>query len=101
VLKSVGMTPRQIRVMVVASMVTVGLVGGALAVPLGYGLHRWILPIMGDAAGTGIPASVVDVYPPLTLIGLGAAGALLAVLGALVPAGWAARTRAATALRAE
>jgi putative ABC transport system permease protein len=101
VLKSLGMTPRQVRVMVVASMATVGLVGGALAVPLGYGLHRWVVPVMGDAAGTGIPASVVDVYRPVALVGLGAAGAVLAVLGALVPAGWAARTRAATALHAE
>ncbi len=101
VLKSIGMTPRQVGVMVVTSMVTIGLVGGALAVPLGWALHRWILPVMGNAAGTGIPDSVVAVYGPLQLVGLGAAGVALAVLGALVPAGWAGRTRAATALRAE
>jgi putative ABC transport system permease protein len=101
VLKSIGMTPRQVGVMVVTSMVTIGMVGGALAVPLGWALHRWILPVMGNAAGTGIPDSVLAVYAPLQLVGLGAAGIALAVLGALVPAGWAGRTRAATALRAE
>jgi putative ABC transport system permease protein len=101
VLKSIGMMPRQVGVMVVTSMVAIGLVGGALAVPFGVALHRWILPVMANAAGTGIPDSVVGVYGPVELLGLGAAGVALAVLGALVPAGWAARTRAATALRAE
>jgi putative ABC transport system permease protein len=101
VLKSIGMMPRQVGVMVVTSMVAIGLVGGALAVPFGVALHRWILPVMASAAGTGIPDSVMAVYGPVELLGLGAAGVALAVLGALVPAGWAARTRAATALRAE
>lgn len=101
VLKSIGMMPRQVGVMVVTSMVTIGLVGGALAVPFGVALHRWILPVMASAAGTGIPDSVMAVYGPVELLGLGAAGVALAVLGALVPAGWAARTRAAAALRAE
>jgi putative ABC transport system permease protein len=101
VLKSIGMTPRSVRVMVVTSMVTIGVLGGVLAIPLGSALHRWILPVMADAAGTGIPHSFITVYRPLELIALGASGVVLAVLGALVPAGWAARTRAATALRAE
>jgi putative ABC transport system permease protein len=101
VLKSIGMTPQQVGVMVVTSMVTIGLVGGALAVPLGWALHRWILPVMGNAAGTGIPDSVLAVYGPAELIELGAAGVALAVLGALVPAGWAGQTHPATALRAE
>lgn len=48
-----------------------------------------------------MPASVVDVLhaPELVLLGLG--GVLIAVLGALLPAGWAARTRTAAALRSE
>ncbi|GAA5012200.1 ABC transporter permease [Actinopolymorpha pittospori] len=101
VLRSVGMTPGQVRWMVVTSMVTIGLVGGALAVPLGYALHRWILHAIGEAAGTDVPHSVVAVYGPLELVGLGACGIVLAVLGALIPAGWAAGTRVATALHAE
>jgi putative ABC transport system permease protein len=43
----------------------------------------------------------VDVYRPVELIGLAVAGIVLAVLGALVPAGWAARARPATAPRTE
>jgi putative ABC transport system permease protein len=101
VLKSVGMTPRQVRTMVVTSMVAVGLIGGALAVPLGWGVHRWIVPVMFDAAGFGYAPEFIAVYGPWELVLLGATGVVLAMLGALVPAGWAARTRAATALRAE
>jgi putative ABC transport system permease protein len=101
VLKSIGMTPRQVRVMVVTSMVTIGVLGGALAIPLGWALHRWMVPVIADAAGTGVPDSVIAVYHPVELVALGATGVALAVLGALVPASWAARTRAATALRAE
>jgi putative ABC transport system permease protein len=101
VLKTLGMTPRQVRTMVVSSMVGIGLLAAVLAAPLGYALHHRVLPVMADAAGTRIPASFVDVYRPLELTGLAAAGILLAVLGALIPAGWAAGTRIATALRAE
>lgn len=101
VLKAIGMTPRQVRVMVMTSTVVLGAVGGALAVPAGLLLHRRVVLLMGDAAGTGMPDSVFDVYDPVHLLALGAAGIVLAVAGALVPAGWAARTRPATALRSE
>jgi putative ABC transport system permease protein len=101
VLKTLGMTPRQVRTMVVASMTGIGLVAGVVALPLGTLLHRQILPVMADAAGTAIPATVLDVYRPAELALLGAAGVVLAVLGAMVPAGFAAHARIATALRAE
>jgi putative ABC transport system permease protein len=101
VLKSVGMPPRQVRLMVMTSMAAVGVLAGALAVPAGWALHRSILPIMGHAAGTNLPHSVLAVYRPVELAALGLCGVALAVLGALVPAGWAARASAATALRAE
>ncbi len=101
VLKSLGMTPRQVRVMVVSSMVGLGALAGAVAVPCGVALQHWILPVMGDAAGIGLPRSIVDVYRPGELILLGLAGIAIAVAGALLPAGWVARSRVATALRAE
>ncbi len=101
VLKAIGMTPRQTRLMVVTSMVGLGLLAGAIAVPFGVALQRTILPIMGDGAGTGLPSSVLDVYSPLLLVALGCVGVVLAVAGALLPAGWAARTNVAAALRAE
>jgi putative ABC transport system permease protein len=70
-------------------------------IPIGVVLQHSILPIMGDAAGTDLPNSIVDVNGAGQLLLLGVTGILLAVLGALLPAGWAARTRVAAALRAE
>ena len=99
--KALGMTPCQTRTMVITSMVALGLLAGAIAVPIGVALQHRILPVMGDAAGTALPHSIVDVYGVGELVLLGGTGVLLAVVGALVPAGWAARTRVATALRAE
>jgi putative ABC transport system permease protein len=101
ILKTLGMTPRQVRAMVVASMVGLGVVGGVIAVPLGVFIHARIVPVMASAANTDLPASVTNVYDGGTLALLGCAGIAIAVLGALVPAGWAARSRIATALRAE
>ncbi|GAA1406337.1 hypothetical protein GCM10009662_38140 [Catellatospora coxensis] len=101
VLKALGMTPRQTRIMVVTSMVGLGLLAGVIAVPLGVALHHAVIPVMGEAASTALPQSAMEVYQLGDLLLLGGAGILLAVLGALLPAGWAARTRVATALRAE
>src|SRR5262249_374091 len=98
---AIGMTPRQLRAMVVSSMIGLGLLAGAVAVPLGVVLERWIVPRMAGAAGTDIPGSIIDVYGPTELIALGLTGVVLAVLGALLAAGWASSIRAAHALRAE
>jgi putative ABC transport system permease protein len=57
--------------------------------------------MMGRAAGTGLPAADIDVYHLPVLVPLALGGLLIAVAGALLPAGWAARTRVATALRTE
>ncbi|MEV1068881.1 FtsX-like permease family protein [Streptomyces sp. NPDC050263] len=99
--KALGMTPRQTISLVVTSVVMAGLIGGALGVPLGMALHGAVMPAMGRSAGLNLPDSVIAIYhaPELVLLGLG--GLLIAVLGSLMPAGWAARTRTATALRAE
>jgi putative ABC transport system permease protein len=99
--KTLGMTPRQTVTMVIASVVVIGLIGGATGVPVGAALQAAILPAMGHSAGINMPASVIDVYHPTELVLLGLGGLLIAVLGALLPAGWAARTRTATALRTE
>jgi putative ABC transport system permease protein len=101
VLKAIGQTPRQVRITVVSSMVAIGLVGGALAVPLGVVLHRAIVRAIARAIGTGLPHDVAAVYRGPELVALGTAGLVLAVIGALIPAGWAARTSVAAALRAE
>ncbi|MFF0160712.1 ABC transporter permease [Streptomyces sp. NPDC005263] len=99
--KALGMTPRQTVAMVLTSVVVTGLVAGALGVPLGMALHGWVLPAMGDSVGLRLPESVIAVYHGPELLPLALGGLLIATLGALLPAGWAARTRTATALRTE
>jgi putative ABC transport system permease protein len=99
--RALGMTPRQTIAMVIASVVVTGLIGGAVGVPAGVALQRLIVGEMGRATGFHMPASVIDVYHPVELALFGLGGLLIAVLGALLPAGWAARTRTATALRTE
>ena len=101
VFKAVGMTPRQTMAMVVCSVAGIGLLAGLVAIPAGVALHQYVLPVMGHAAQTDVPASVLNVYNPAELILLAVAGLVIAVAGALLPAGWAARTRTASALRAE
>ncbi|MFI1379243.1 ABC transporter permease [Embleya sp. NPDC020886] len=101
VCKALGMTPRQTVGLVLASVGGIGLLGGLIGVPAGFALHGYVLPVMGRAAGTDLPPSILDVYGTPELILLGLAGVLIAVLGAAVPASWAARTRTATALRTE
>ncbi|MER5893853.1 FtsX-like permease family protein [Streptomyces sp. NPDC001876] len=99
--KALGMTPRQTITMVLTSVALTGLVAGALGVPLGVSLHGWVLPSMGESAGLRLPDSVIAVYHGAELLPLVLGGLLIAILGALLPAGWAARARTATALRSK
>ncbi|MGX1128096.1 putative ABC transport system permease protein [Streptomyces glaucescens] len=101
VCKAIGMTPRQTVSLVLASVAAIGVAGGLLGVPAGYMVHRLVMPVMGRAVGTGMPSAVLDVFGPLQLLLPGLGGVLLAMLGALVPAGWAAGARTAAALRTE
>lgn len=101
VYKAIGMTPRQTIAMVIASVSAIGLVAGAVGVPIGVALHDYILPVMGRGAGTNVPPMDIAIYgtPELVLLGLG--GVAIAVAGAALPAGWAAKVRTASALRTE
>ncbi|WP_107481802.1 FtsX-like permease family protein [Streptomyces sp. JHA26] len=101
VCKAIGMSPRQTAGLVLASVSAIGVVGGLLGVPVGYLLHGVVMPVMGRAVGTGMPSRVLDVYGPVELLLLGLGGVVLAMLGAMIPAGWAARARTATVLRTE
>ncbi|HEY4348396.1 MAG TPA: FtsX-like permease family protein [Gaiellaceae bacterium] len=101
VFKAVGMTPPQTIVMAVSWVAGIGLAAGLLAVPLGIALHHQILPAMASSIDLKLPASFLDVYSAPELVALALAGVVIAVLGALAPAGWAAKIRTATALHAE
>ncbi len=99
--KALGMTPRQTVASVLSSVFLVGVVGGLVGVPSGVLLHRLLLPAMGDGAGVELPQVVLAVFGPAQLAVFVLGGLVLAGAGALLPAGWAARTRTATALRTE
>jgi len=100
IFKAIGMTPRQTIVMVVCWVAGTGLVAGLLAVPAGIAVHHHVLPEMAAAASLAVPASILNVYTGLQIAGLALAGVAIAVLGALLPASWAASIRTAAALRA-
>ena len=101
VFKAVGMTPRQTIAMVICWVAGIGLLAGIIAVPAGMALHRVVLPVMAHSANLGLPASYLAVWQPWELAVLALAGVVIAVAGALLPAGWAARMRTASALHAE
>jgi putative ABC transport system permease protein len=101
VFKAVGMTPRQAVAMVVCWVAGTGLAAGTIAVAAGITLHRYMIPRLAVFAGNGMPPSFLDVYGSWEVTGLALAGLVIAVAGALLPAGWAAGVPAASALRAE
>ncbi|MFB7369496.1 ABC transporter permease [Streptomyces sp. NPDC056222] len=101
VFKALGMTPRQTVVQVLTSVGAIGLVAGAVGVPLGVVLHRTVMPAMGRAVGTTIPGAHIDVYGAELIAALALAGVAISITGALAPALWAARTPTARALRTE
>ncbi|MFF4867270.1 ABC transporter permease [Streptomyces sp. NPDC001231] len=100
-LKSIGMTPRQVIVMVVTSMALLGAVGSLLGVPLGIVGYDLVVPRMADAVDIVLPAFMTDVWRAGTLALLALSGVAIAVLGAYVPARGAARLTVAEALRNE
>ena len=95
------MSPRQTVSLVLASVAGIGVLGGLIGVTAGLALHGLVPPVIGHAANTDLPPSVLDVYVSWQLLLLALAGLAIAMLGALLPAGWAARVRTATALRTE
>jgi putative ABC transport system permease protein len=101
VFKALGMSPRQTVAMVITSVATVGLIAGAVGVPIGVLVHDSVIHLMGDAIDVRLAPAEIGVYAIPVLIGLAVTGLVVAVCGALLPAGWAAKTRTATALRTE
>ncbi|MFI5906964.1 FtsX-like permease family protein [Dactylosporangium sp. NPDC051541] len=100
-LKSIGMTPRQVVAMMVTSMAALGVVGGLLGIPIGIGAHRLILPMAGRAAKIDLPASLFQVWDAGALALMALTGVAIAVLGALIPSRTAARLPIAEVLHNE
>lgn len=100
-LKSIGMTPRQVTVMTVTSMAVLGAIGSLLGIPLGMAAHHLVIPRMAGAVDLTLPAYMTDVWRAPALAALALAGLVIAVLGALVPARRAGRLTVAEVLRSE
>jgi putative ABC transport system permease protein len=101
VFKALGMRPGQTLTMVVCQVIPPAVIAGAIAAPAAVALTTATIRAMGGTAHTGIPPSFTDVFPPSRLALLSLAALIIAIVGALLPASWAARSRPATALRAE
>ncbi|WP_251092066.1 FtsX-like permease family protein [Streptomyces sp. Caat 7-52] len=100
-LKSIGMTPRQVTVMTVTSMGVLGALGSLIGVPLGIAAHGVVVPRMAAGVDITLPRAMTDVWHAPLLAVLALAGVLIAVLGALVPARRAARLTVAEVLHNE
>ncbi|MFJ6616755.1 FtsX-like permease family protein [Kitasatospora sp. NPDC091335] len=97
-LKSIGMTPRQVVAMTVTSVAWQGVVSGIIGIPVGVVAHRLIVENVGTIVFT---EETIDVWSVPLLSGLAVAGVAIAVLGALVPARSAARLPIAEVLHNE
>ncbi|MEU4622626.1 ABC transporter permease [Actinoplanes sp. NPDC023801] len=100
-LKSVGMTPRQVIAMLITSMAALGVIGGLVGIPIGMAAHRVVVPLAADAAKITMPGYVFQVWEPATLLLMLLSGVLIAIVGALLPARSAARLSIARALHNE
>jgi putative ABC transport system permease protein len=101
ILKSVGMSPRQLMVMVMTSSAVLGLIGGLVAMPLGVRTYRALMTELARQVGNTAPPFAFDVLHPTTLYPLSAIGLAIALAGAYFPARRAARSHAAAKLRSE
>jgi putative ABC transport system permease protein len=101
VFKALGMSPSQTVAMVLTSVAGIGLVAGVIGVPLGILTHGYVMPLMANDIGTTLPSVDIDVYPLPERVALALGGLVIALAGAVLPAGWAANTRTQNALRTE
>jgi putative ABC transport system permease protein len=100
-LKALGMSPRQVIGMVVASAGFLALVGGLAAIPAGVVLYRFLFNLLSNLGGNDTPSALYDVYAPWELVAIPLAGVVVAVAAAVIPGRWAARTNVVEVLRAE
>jgi putative ABC transport system permease protein len=101
IFKALGMTPRQTVTMVVCWVVAPAVAAAAIAIPVAIYLHALTVESIGTITGTGVPRDAITVYHPTELLAFAASGLAIAAAGALLPASWAAASRATTALHAE
>ncbi|MDQ6721170.1 MAG: FtsX-like permease family protein [Candidatus Dormibacteraeota bacterium] len=100
-LKALGMSPRQVMVMVAASAALLALVGSLIALPVGLDLHRVLNEVISTSTGNETPPGAYNVFNPLELVLIPLVGVVVAVGAALIPGRWAARTNVVEVLHSE
>jgi putative ABC transport system permease protein len=100
-LKAVGMSPRQVMVMVAASAALLALVAGLMAMPLGLFLHHVLNDVISASTGNDTPPSVYGVFNPFELVLIPLLGVVVATAAALIPGRWASRTNVVEVLHSE
>ncbi len=100
-LKAVGMSPRQVMAMVAASAGLLALVGGVLAMPVGLFLHHFLNDVINSSAGNDTPPVTYAVFNAYELVLIPLLGVGVAIVAALIPGRWAARTNVVEVLHAE
>jgi putative ABC transport system permease protein len=100
-LKSIGMTPREVTGMMVTSMAGLGVAGTLIGLPLGILTHRLVIAAITHAAFFILPAYMVNVWNAALVAALAFSGLVIATLGAFIPARSAARLTIATVLHNE
>jgi len=100
-LKALGMSPRQVIVMVSASAGLLALVGGLVAMPLGLSLHHVLNDAISSSAGNETPPIAYNVFGAWELIAIPLTGVVVAIAAAMIPGRWAARTNVVEVLHAE
>jgi putative ABC transport system permease protein len=101
IFKALGMRPGQVLTMVGCWIIVPAVIAGAIAAPAAVALNGATVRAMAATAHTGVPASFTQVFPPSRLALLALAALVIAAVGALAPASWAARARPVVALRTE
>lgn len=102
ILKAIGMTPGEVSVMVTVSAGVLGVVGALLGIPAGIVLYRYLLDAMARLANFTISSGTfANALSPAELTLVALAGVLVAVLGAILPARWAANTPVVNVLNLE
>jgi putative ABC transport system permease protein len=102
ILKTLGMTPRQVEETVLASAFALGVVGAVVGVPVGIILYKYLIQAMATLANFTLSNSaLVGEINPINLVAVALAGILVALAGAILPARWAARAPVVSVLNLE
>jgi putative ABC transport system permease protein len=101
-LKALGMSPRQVVGMVVATAGFLALVGGLIGVPVGVQLSKLLFDlVVGSFGGADIPSAAHGTFALWELVAILLGAVVVAIAAALIPGRWAASTNVVEALHAE